>query len=269
MLGSRGRPRDQAPPGYITTSDAAEIWDVSAETIRNRIRNKTLAGKVVTLRSGERRYIVASSAVEEYRTWNGAQRLPWGDQGPGVEKLASRLDAIAERQDAIAERQENVEKRQESIEDAIGEVLASLQQQKQAAERERDELRLLFTHAASQATPPPLDTPVEDTNVGDTRAQNNDRTESPEVDKERGNDHTESPEASSKKGPRRRIDGRKVQLLREGAWLNRGQLAERAGLHPITIGAIESGKRPSPHRSTFFALARVLGVKPEELVTRD
>ncbi len=251
MLGSQGRPREQAPLGYITVSDAAEILGVSSETIRNRVRNKTLDGKAGNLPSGERRYYVRKSAVEKRLMWNGAQRLPWGDQGPGVEELASFLDAIAERQ-------QNIEKRQESIEDAVREVLASLQQQEQAAERERDELRELLTHSAYQATLPSSDTPVEV-----TEAQEPERTESPEVV------HAESPEVVKKRG-RRRIDGRKVQELREEKlWLTREQLAKKAGLHPITIGAIESGKRPTPRRDTVRLIAEVLGDEPEELVTRD
>jgi DNA-binding XRE family transcriptional regulator len=266
-------------------SEAAEILGVVPGTIRNRINNGTLDGRCRTLPSGERRYEVRKSAVEKYQKWSGASRLPWGDQGLGVEELASRLDIIAERQDVIAERQdviaerqedidirkknieklqENIDKRLESVEDAVREVLATLQQQEQAAERERDELRELLTHAAYQAAPPPMDTSIEDTNVEVTppldapaeenKVQKDDRTESPKV---------------NKKGVMRRINARKVQLLRDKALMTQGDLAEEAGLNPVTVSRIESGHIPSPRRDTFFALAKVFGIDPLELVIRD
>jgi DNA-binding XRE family transcriptional regulator len=271
MLRSRGRPVEQAPPGFFTASEAAKKLGVSSGTIHNRIKTGTLDGNVGTLPSGERRYYARKSAVEKYLTGNGASRLPWMDQGPDVEELASRLDVIAGRQDVIADRQEdierlqesiesrlqNIEKWQESINDAVREVLATLQQHEQAAERERDELRELFTNAAYQATPPPLDTPAEDTNVEVTNAQNNDRTESPET---RKNQHRRR---------RRRINGRKVRLLREDAYLTQEKLAKKAGLNHVTISAIERGLRPSPRNRTYSVLAEAFGIDPLELEIRD
>ena len=273
MLRSRGRPREQAPPGFITASEAAEILAVAPETIRNRINSGLLKGRVDELPSGERRFYVRKSAVEEY-----LPQLLLGDHGPGVEELASRLDmilkrqeVILERQDVIAERQEdleirqeNIEKRQEGIEDAVREVLATLQQQEQSAERERDELRQLLANSAYKATPPPADTPIEDTNVEVTppldapaeenKVQKGDRTESPKV---------------NKKGVMPRINARKVQLLRNKALMTQGDLAKEAGLNPVTVSRIESGHIPSPRRDTFFALAKVFGIDPLELVMRD
>jgi DNA-binding XRE family transcriptional regulator len=131
------------------------------------------------------------------------------------------------------------------------------QQQEQAAERERDELRGLLTHSAYQATRPSSDTPVEV-----TRAQEPDRTESPKV---------------NRKPSGHKIDGRKVQVLREDEWLDQREdewldqreLAERAGVSRVTISEIERGLRPFPHPDTVLALANALGVAPEVLATRD
>jgi DNA-binding XRE family transcriptional regulator len=187
MLRDRGRPRVQAPPGYVTVPEAAEIWGVSPETIRNRMKNGTLDGKVDTLTSGERRYYARKSAVEKYLTGNGAPGLLWGDQGPVIEELA--------------ERQENIERRLDSIEDAIREVLATLQQLEQSAERERDERHDLLAK----------------------------------------NDRTESPKAVKKLGVSRRIDGDKVRFLRESKLLRQEELAKKSGVSRATVSAIETG----------------------------
>jgi DNA-binding XRE family transcriptional regulator len=136
------------------------------------------------------------------------------------------------------------------------------QQQEQAADTERDEPRESLTHSEYLATLSSSDTPVEV-----TRAREPDRTESPE-DKERGNVRTESPRVN-RDPSRRKIDGRKVQYLRMHEWLQQGELAERAGVSHVTISAIERGRRPFPQRGTVLALAKALGVAPEELETRD
>ena len=123
------------------------------------------------------------------------------------------------------------------------------QQQEQAADRERDELRELLTHSTYRATLPPPDTPVEV-----IRAQQPDRTESPRVNRDPS---------------RRKIVGRKVLFLRMHEWLQQEELAERAGVSHVTISEIERGRRPFPQRRTVLALAKALGVAPKALVTRD
>jgi DNA-binding XRE family transcriptional regulator len=119
------------------------------------------------------------------------------------------------------------------------------QQQDQAAEGARDELPELLTQPASQATPPSLDRPVEDT-----------RAQKPA--------HTERRKANRKQSGQK-IDGRKVELLREEAWLHQEELAERVGVSRVTISDIERGRRPYPQSGTVIALADALGVTPEEL----
>ena len=58
--------------------------------------------------------------------------------------------------------------------------------------------------------------------------------------------------------------GREIRRRRESLGLTLEQLAERAGLTPNYIGAIELGKR-DPSLSTILGLARGLGAEPGEL----
>jgi hypothetical protein len=88
----RGRPHTQAPPGYITVPEAAEILGVSAQTVRNRINNKSLPGKIAPLLSGERRYFVERKAVQEGLTWSS---------GVSVDELAASLDTMREQQEEL------------------------------------------------------------------------------------------------------------------------------------------------------------------------
>jgi len=123
------------------------------------------------------------------------------------------------------------------------------QQQDQGAERERDELPELRTHPAYQATPPSSDRPVEVTG-----AQKPARTER---------------RKANRKQSGQKIDGRNVFILRDYMWLDQRELAEKAGVSRATISDIERGRRPSPQRGTIRALAKALGVAPEDLATRD
>jgi transcriptional regulator with XRE-family HTH domain len=123
------------------------------------------------------------------------------------------------------------------------------QQPDQAADRERDELPKWLTHSAYQPTPPSSDRPDEV-----TRAQNPARTER---------------RKANRKQSGQKIDGHAVSLLREDAWLDQGELAERAGVSRGTISDIERGRRPFPKPDTINALANALGVAPELLLTRD
>ena len=47
----RGRPHTQAPPGYVTVPEAAEILGVSAQTVRNRINIRGRANRRATFRT--------------------------------------------------------------------------------------------------------------------------------------------------------------------------------------------------------------------------
>lgn len=55
-----------------------------------------------------------------------------------------------------------------------------------------------------------------------------------------------------------------IKELREKQFLSVGELAERAGVSRTVIYGIESGKH-KPIRRTVRALARALGVSPEQI----
>jgi hypothetical protein len=54
----------KAPQGYVGTPEAARPLGVTQQTIRNRIRAKTLQGKDVRYPDGERRYYVERSSLD-------------------------------------------------------------------------------------------------------------------------------------------------------------------------------------------------------------
>ncbi len=54
--------------------------------------------------------------------------------------------------------------------------------------------------------------------------------------------------------------GEKLRQLREAAGLTQEELAERAGLTPKGIGALERGDRKRPYPNTVRALADALGL---------
>ena len=53
--------------------------------------------------------------------------------------------------------------------------------------------------------------------------------------------------------------GPRLRALRQAAGLSRAQLAAQAGLHPLTVGALEAG-RQTPQWTTLKKLAGALGV---------
>ncbi len=61
-----------------------------------------------------------------------------------------------------------------------------------------------------------------------------------------------------------RIDGEKVRAVREGAFLSKRELAERAGLDRNTIGRIEGGVTEVYPR-TIRKIADALSVEPASL----
>jgi transcriptional regulator with XRE-family HTH domain len=58
--------------------------------------------------------------------------------------------------------------------------------------------------------------------------------------------------------------GRRLRRLREAAGLTQEELAERAGLTPNAISALERGERRRPYPQTLKALADALGLTAEE-----
>ena len=71
-------------------------------------------------------------------------------------------------------------------------------------------------------------------------------------------------EAMPKERPHVRF-GRELRRRRESVGMTLEALAQRAGLTPNFIGAVETGKR-DPSLSTILALAKGLGIKPAELL---
>ena len=58
--------------------------------------------------------------------------------------------------------------------------------------------------------------------------------------------------------------GERLRRLREAAGLTQEELAERAGVTPDAIGALERGARRHPYPTTVRALADALGLSAEE-----
>ncbi len=58
--------------------------------------------------------------------------------------------------------------------------------------------------------------------------------------------------------------GKKLRQLREASGLTQEELAERAGLTPKGVGALERGERRHPYPNTVRALADALGLKGAE-----
>ena len=65
--------------------------------------------------------------------------------------------------------------------------------------------------------------------------------------------------------PKSRIS-MKIRRLREKKGLTQEQLAEKAGLHRVSIAMIESGMRKNPDLSTRKKLAKAFKVKITELL---
>ena len=59
-----------------------------------------------------------------------------------------------------------------------------------------------------------------------------------------------------------------LRRLRLERFLSQGDLARRAGMHPVTLTRLESGLR-APSARSVRALAEALGVEPSELATPD
>ncbi len=58
-----GRPREEAPKGYMLPREAAQVLNVSEESIKNWIRSKRLAGREWLTPKDEKRYYAEAEAV--------------------------------------------------------------------------------------------------------------------------------------------------------------------------------------------------------------
>jgi transcriptional regulator with XRE-family HTH domain len=65
-----------------------------------------------------------------------------------------------------------------------------------------------------------------------------------------------------------KVDGEKVRMARERAFLSKRELAERAGLDRSTIGRIEDGVTEVYPR-TIRKIAEALSVDPASLVPKE
>jgi transcriptional regulator with XRE-family HTH domain len=66
-----------------------------------------------------------------------------------------------------------------------------------------------------------------------------------------------------------RIDGEKLRVARERAFLSKSELAERAGLNRNTIGRIEESKTTEVYPRTIRKIAEALSVDPASLVPEE
>lgn len=59
-----------------------------------------------------------------------------------------------------------------------------------------------------------------------------------------------------------------LRRLRQERFLSQAELAQKAGLHPISITELETGKR-APYARTVRRLAEALEVRPQDLASPD
>lgn len=68
---------------------------------------------------------------------------------------------------------------------------------------------------------------------------------------------------------RPRLDGTKLRLYRDAAYLTQAELAAKAGNVKQTVCRHESGRGPAAKPSQIRKYAKALGIKPEDLLLRD
>ena len=66
-----------------------------------------------------------------------------------------------------------------------------------------------------------------------------------------------------------RIDGEKVRVAREGAFLSQRELAEKAGLNHNTVWRIEGSGPAEVHPRTIRKIAEALSVDPASLTPKE
>jgi DNA-binding XRE family transcriptional regulator/predicted transcriptional regulator len=239
-----GRPKDKAPSGHVTVSEAAELLGVTPQAIRNRMVRKTLPALAVPNQSGENRYYIPRASVEESLMRNSETQSLSRNQAD-VSELVARLDALSERQENIErlvaevlvnpERQERPGATKAQVVTELQEQLKAEQLAREAAEKERDVLRMLI-----------CTTPLE--------SEESLPQESSEVATEPASDS-------------RVFDGRKMRRLRQARFLTQKGLSEESGVSRTTINQLEAEDGiNAPRNKTLFSIASVLNVAPEELL---
>lgn len=61
------------------------------------------------------------------------------------------------------------------------------------------------------------------------------------------------------------IDRARLAAVREGKYMTLRELAQASGVSSRTLEEIESGERQHVREATLFAVAKALGVRPDEL----
>jgi excisionase family DNA binding protein len=177
-MGQVGRPREQAPPGYVTVQEAAELLGVSYQAIHKRMQRGTLPFEKGLKPSGGHRLYIPRASVEEVLTRNSEPQHLSDYLDAHVGELAEHLDAMSarlvnidrnverialnilansERQEQIGVLQEEASALQEQLKaeqaireqevSALQEQLKAEQAAREAAETELDNLRNLSPHS--------------------------------------------------------------------------------------------------------------------------
>lgn len=66
-----------------------------------------------------------------------------------------------------------------------------------------------------------------------------------------------------------KVDGKKIQRLREEKLMSRAELAREAGIHPEHVTRLERGITTQPRMATIRGLVKALGIEPSELLAED
>jgi DNA-binding Xre family transcriptional regulator len=102
---TQGRPREEAPPGYVTVRQAADVLGRSTQAVRNGVREGRIPGKEFRREgTGELRYCVHESALVDRAT---ADEIPMSDRDAA---LAAKDETIAELRQRVASLEQHLEK---------------------------------------------------------------------------------------------------------------------------------------------------------------
>lgn len=134
------RGKEQAPNGYLSPEVAAEVLHTTPDTIRNRIRNNAMPGRISDLPSGEKRYYVDRKAVLHIASADINPNLQMRRQAVGLEledivqryseDIREERQMLVKGQMALVEGQQRVGaqigKLAEALESSIGELARSV-----------------------------------------------------------------------------------------------------------------------------------------------
>src|SRR5215218_983221 len=112
-MSEMGRPRETAPIGYVTVSEAAALLGVTVQAIYNRIKAGTIPYEKSLKRNGQSCYYLSQEWIEQEKKEKAGrvQRAP---------EAQTNLDDISEHLAALSEGQEELQQ-------AVREILAATQ----------------------------------------------------------------------------------------------------------------------------------------------